>query len=566
MADFIDDAADCSSDDECVHEYDRQYCIWCNEPEEQATEEDLQFIDDEELSEDKAEWIARHQAMSWTSPSPTLETPPPKETKQERRRRKLQEVEERAKAARRSSASAKTTKTTVLDLSKESDEDSWTTPPLPTIPSKTEGGPTRSETTAPPLATASKTSSSSTSSESPPAASTIGERSRSASGATTTVTSATRSAASHQDTAVPGADSATADGPRRFKLRCKQLFVTFPQCQTPKETVMDNIKVFFSNLPHKLEQAMVVRELHEDGQPHLHALIILDRVFETRDPHKLDRLSKGEDGQCKHGNYDTVRHGIRAAVEYLTKEDPFPVLFNMDLQKILAKKKTKISDDVKKAIDTGVSMLEIMDTFGGFVLLHLRHIKEYQVERARQLSRVPRFPDGAATPTWATDTNTMEAQRILAWINAEIFHKDANGVRTERPRKQKQLWLHGPPDTGKTGIIMTLAETIRVGWAPMEKGWWDEFEDGAFDLIVFDEFKGGWPIRHINSIVEGVPFHMRRRNGDGMKLKNTPVIITSNFDPYGCYSNLRAEEVDPTMARFTVIKIETFTSIKLVQE
>lgn len=560
MAEFIDDAADCSSDDECVHEYDRQYCIWCDEPEEQATEEDLEFIDDEELSEDKAEWIARHQAMSWTSPSPTLESPPPKETKQERRRRKLQEVEERAKAARRSSASATTKTTTVLDLSKEDDEDSWTTPPLPTIPSKTEADRTKSETTV-------RRHNSSRSTSTTESRQDYCAPSAECSASVPSKTSLQHTAETPSSSAEAPPGSATSARPAgAFKLRCKQMFLTFPQCQTPKETVMDNIKVFFSNLPHKLEQAMVVRELHEDGQPHLHALIILDRVFETRDPHKLDCLSKGEDGQCKHGNYDTVRHGIRAAVEYLTKEDPFPVLFNMDLQKILAKKKTKISDDVKKAIDTGVSMLEIMDTFGGFVLLHLRHIKEYQVERARQLSRVPRFPDGAATPTWATDTNTMEAQRILAWINAEIFHKDANGVRTERPRKQKQLWLHGPPDTGKTGIIMTLAETIRVGWAPMEKGWWDEFEDGAFDLIVFDEFKGGWPIRHINSIVEGVPFHMRRRNGDGMKLKNTPVIITSNFDPYGCYSNLRAEEVDPTMARFTVIKIETFTSIKLVQE
>lgn len=69
----------------------------------------------------------------------------------------------------------------------------------------------------------------------------------------------------------------------KFRLSAKALFVTYPQCPVPKDTMM-------AHLAGKLdvEWAMVAQEEHKDGNAHLHALIKLNKKLDTKNARLLD--------------------------------------------------------------------------------------------------------------------------------------------------------------------------------------------------------------------------------------------------------------------------------------
>jgi len=60
---------------------------------------------------------------------------------------------------------------------------------------------------------------------------------------------------------------------RRFQIRSKTLFLTFPQCETPLKVFCERVSEYFS--PY-LTYGVASREDHEDGNHHLHAAICLN--------------------------------------------------------------------------------------------------------------------------------------------------------------------------------------------------------------------------------------------------------------------------------------------------
>ncbi|QGA69835.1 replication associated protein [Ocimum golden mosaic virus] len=57
----------------------------------------------------------------------------------------------------------------------------------------------------------------------------------------------------------------------RFKIQAKNIFLTYPKCQLPKELLLQFIKGL--SLASNPKFIKICKELHQDGQPHLHALI-----------------------------------------------------------------------------------------------------------------------------------------------------------------------------------------------------------------------------------------------------------------------------------------------------
>jgi hypothetical protein len=55
-----------------------------------------------------------------------------------------------------------------------------------------------------------------------------------------------------------------------FRLQGVNLFLTYPQCNLPKEDLLA-----FLNSKFVLKSYVIAKELHEDGHPHLHAVIKL---------------------------------------------------------------------------------------------------------------------------------------------------------------------------------------------------------------------------------------------------------------------------------------------------
>ncbi len=60
--------------------------------------------------------------------------------------------------------------------------------------------------------------------------------------------------------------------------------------------------------------------------------------------------------------------------------------------------------------------------------------------------------------------------------------------------------------------------------------WDDEYEDGQFDLIVADEYRGAKDIAWINQVAEGSKVKLRRKGLTGvLKTDRLPMIICSNL-------------------------------------
>lgn len=109
--------------------------------------------------------------------------------------------------------------------------------------------------------------------------------------------------------------SFSLDMPSSFELQAKKLFLTYPQCDLPRDQLMqflwehpclnekDNNPVFIR----------VAQEKHEDGNLHLHALVVLEKKLRSRRPRFLDF-------EGHHGKYEACKN-VYASMQYLLKED-----------------------------------------------------------------------------------------------------------------------------------------------------------------------------------------------------------------------------------------------------
>nr|UFP62908.1 AC1 [African cassava mosaic virus] len=57
----------------------------------------------------------------------------------------------------------------------------------------------------------------------------------------------------------------------RFSIQAKNVFLTYPKCSIPKEHLLSFIQTL--SLPSNPKFIKICRELHQNGEPHLHALI-----------------------------------------------------------------------------------------------------------------------------------------------------------------------------------------------------------------------------------------------------------------------------------------------------
>jgi len=118
---------------------------------------------------------------------------------------------------------------------------------------------------------------------------------------------------------LPGASSTS-----NFQLCTKQLFLTYPQCPIDKEQAYDILCHVFGD---NLELLLVAKELHANGDPHLHVYARLKETLRIRDS-KFADLTCPVTGTCYHGNYQGCR-SAKNVLKYCTKKDDFKSNFDI---------------------------------------------------------------------------------------------------------------------------------------------------------------------------------------------------------------------------------------------
>lgn len=109
--------------------------------------------------------------------------------------------------------------------------------------------------------------------------------------------------------------------PRRtnFRFQAKNVFLTYPQCPCPKELLLE-LLLSLLQLAYQPYYILVARELHQDGNPHLHAMVQCTKKIETTNPRFFDLTATN--GRIYHPKMETL-NSPTASRNYIQKEGDF---------------------------------------------------------------------------------------------------------------------------------------------------------------------------------------------------------------------------------------------------
>lgn len=333
-----------------------------------------------------------------------------------------------------------------------------------------------------------------------------------------------------------------------FQLNTKSLFLTYPQCPYPLQEFQNALLARFGT---NLLQGVCARELHADGNPHLHAAIMLKTAFRTKSVSIFDDLVQPP----KHPNIDgRFKGGAKKAFLYVMKEKDFlPLPADFDLTTFVqAKKQDSKSLAIVESIRQGSTLDDLEDQFPDYLLLHLSQVERYVNFRAMKKLRLG-FAAAQAIPVLVQPVDGFSSlwnSEIASWLNLNL--------RKKRTHRQKQLWIQAPPGSGKTSLLMSLEATFNLSiyYWPRDEKWWDGYSDSAFDLIVLDEYRAQKMITELNPILSGDPTPLSRRNAPPLVKRDLlPVLILSNFVPEDCYHKVHASQLAPLLDRLTVVQV-----------
>lgn len=327
--------------------------------------------------------------------------------------------------------------------------------------------------------------------------------------------------------------------PGRFRLRSSQLALTYPHCDMEKEDVQAFLK---SLLQDQYVGSVICRELHMDGSKHIHCFIQLKEKSNYNDPHALDLTSPG--GSIFHGNYQGAISPKAFAVYVI--EDGDYIVDNVDLSTLPGR--VKISDAVWRMLRRGATDQEISTIFPGFLLMNLS-----RVTAARRTISVWRQRDAQhqRSTNWRIQVNlspTALEAKVMNWLTLNLW------TSTPRPERQVQLYMRSETGCGKSTLVNNLRLTgLRIFNFPYERAWVEGYEDGKYDMVVFDEFNGQVPITFMNSFLDGFPVYIPQRHGGVTKYDNLPCIINANNSPRDFYPDATLAQLNAFHARLLIV-------------
>lgn len=311
---------------------------------------------------------------------------------------------------------------------------------------------------------------------------------------------------------------------RPFRLKCKACFLTWPQNDMTKEDCLSRVIKVLE--PEGLEWAVVASELHKDGTPHLHAICKFkaDGVDIKNANPVLDSITG------KHGNYQSARSPTKV-LRYVIKDDNYLTFGDVPPFK---KDEPKIAQ-FAACLLTGGSFADCVKIDAGQALLQKRKLEDFEgyCKRIRSVDSLLVWKPPTYTGT------VPELLQLTDWLTRNILVK--------RKFRQEQLYIWGPPAIGKTTFIMQLSRFLRIYNIPTDEDYYDDWEDGSYDLAVMDEFKGHKTVQWLNRWLDGSMMPIKKKGAQYLKRTNVPTIILSNYSPEECYHNALQKD-----ARFSV--------------
>lgn len=255
-----------------------------------------------------------------------------------------------------------------------------------------------------------------------------------------------------------------------------------------------------------------------------------------------------------------MRSGFGAR-NYLEKEDTTPLLYgtlpnpaskpgisrtNTDSN---GKPKQSVSSMVAAQLLSGSSLSSLVTQYPGYALQNLQKMKQFA-----SFSSVMRA--NSSKSKWP---GPLEYRRGCSVTRALAEWCSLN-IQCKRSFKQKQLFLHGPPNTLKTSFLHILTPYCTTYEVPPAEDFFDHYSDPEPDLCYIDEFKAGKITLHqwCLFLQGGLGTTLKQKFGSTIKKTNPPFIFISNYSPHQCWSAALAKDptvLDPFLARVLVVEV-----------
>lgn len=124
--------------------------------------------------------------------------------------------------------------------------------------------------------------------------------------------------------------------PSKYRANRKKFFLTYPKCPLPMETVLQ----FFQNIGN-IDKYLIARELHSDGEPHLHCYI----VFIDKQDFKNSRWADIEGYHPNDGG--NIRNEL-AVSKYCSKDNNFITnFFKLDVYTLIFAEDVTVEQGLK---------------------------------------------------------------------------------------------------------------------------------------------------------------------------------------------------------------------------
>lgn len=317
---------------------------------------------------------------------------------------------------------------------------------------------------------------------------------------------------------------------KAVQFKAIQLFVTYPQNPVTKEMIVERL---LERFPDNVEWIVACNEDHEpqdeDQQAGVHAHFICRfKKPRTNVTHKnLDYV-----GGDKHGDYQCMKGGFVKAANYIIKHGDYITWGFKDFEAELAakdKKKSPVNALIYKKLQDGEDLEDMKDDpeLGPFIMMNLQKLQYYwqhlQVWNM-QVDIIYGLYDNLSP-----DMND-DSRDILDFLASNLMYP--------REAKQKQGWIYGDTNLGKTQLKEQLRRRFKVfisGSKDMLKG----YRNNYYDIIIIDEpSKGQYRCEDLNKLLEGSIFPIPSRYADMYKTDNPLVLILTNYAPEEFYPNI----------------------------
>ena len=326
--------------------------------------------------------------------------------------------------------------------------------------------------------------------------------------------------------------------PGVFRVQGIRFFLTYPDTGFSKSDLLVFHKgTFLEGRNLEILEYVVSREFYKTGQAHYHVYLRYNKRLCLRD-------SKAYDFGGSHPNIQVVRNPLKT-LEYLIKTDVDPLTnLNLDVEisRATCSSKLQLYDYLKAAMLRDPSQFRVeqyirehnLDAYVNKVsnwasqFRMLKLMQEAQCNlRLKQRPGIRRI-----TPELVRQQLTPSEQELYhSWHGYQRIVDYLNQVAEygfRRPFKTKNLLLVGPPNVGKTSLILEVWKHTAV-YPVGVQNWFPRFQNEVYRLFFWDEFRPqmmDW--QQLLVLLQGLPFDLPYKGGSTLKTDNQLWFLTSN--------------------------------------